>query len=856
VEGKPADWTAATAKVSAALKGARDAGKPVALLTGAVLSPTRKALIEDLKRVLPGLVHVAFEPLAPETERRAAVAAFGEALSSRLRFDRADVLLSLQHDFLGTDGNAPMAVQGFAARRRVRGPNDAMSRLWVIEGGMTVTGANADDRFAVRPSRVAALAFALARTLSEKHGVALPSGLAPNALAAFDLDALAAELRISPARLHDLVTDLARAGRTALVLAGPALPAEAHVGAHLLNVMVGAEGHTVDTALAPAPVDLCTLKELHEHLMDMQSRRFHAAILWGVNPAHCCADADLWAGAAAGVPSKVFIGLHHDETARDCEVVLAEHHWLEAWGDYEPAADLLSLQQPTIGPLYDTSQGEDVLLRMVRALGGTVPADYHEYLKAHWQKEVFPAGSPVQFDYFWNAALHDGVLARPAEPRPPRTLRAAAIREAAGKAAARTGDGLELVLHPGSAVYDGRYGNNGWLQELPDPVTKVTWSNPVSLSTADAARLNLGAGDLVRLEVEGRGVEMPVLIQPGQAPGVLSAALGYGRSALSVARDVGVNLYPLLDQTSSAPRLRLGASLTPTGKRSALALTQGHHSMEGRDIVRSLLFAEYAKQRTENRQEHELPTLYPEQRFPEHKWGMAIDLSTCVGCSGCVIACQSENNIPVVGPEQVLKGREMHWIRVDRYYGGDPQAPNVVHQPMLCQQCDDAPCENVCPVNATTHSPDGLNQMAYNRCVGTRYCANNCPYKVRRFNFLEFTAMKTEPELLVYNPEVTVRPRGVMEKCTFCIQTIQEVRQRAKVEGRAIRDGEITPACAAACPAEAIVFGDLKDPKSAVSKLSANPRGYHVLAELGVRPAVTYLARLKNPASSGEKRES
>ena len=856
VEGKPAAWADAEAKVATALKAAKDAGKPVILLTTAVLSPTRKALIEDMKRALPGLVHVAYEPLAPEAERLAAAAAFGEALSPRLRFDRADVLLSLQHDFLGGDGDAPLAIQGFAARRRVRGPKDRMSRLWVAEGAMTLTGANADERFAVRPSRIAALAFALARTLSRKHGVALPSGLGPDALAGFDLDALAAELRVPAARLHALVSDLAQAGRTALVLAGPTLPVEAHVAAHLLNVMLAAEGHTVETAFAPAAVDVCTLGELRAHLADMKSGRFRAAILWGVNPAHCCADAGLWAAAAAGVPLKACIGLHQDETARDCEVVLAEHHWLEAWGDYEPATDLLSLQQPTIGPLYDTKQGEDVLLAAVRALGGTVPADYHDYLQARWQREVYPTGSLVPFEYFWNAALHDGVLSRPAGPRPLRTLRVAAIREASRKAAAPTTDGFELVLHSGSAVYDGRYGNNGWLQELPDPVTKATWSNPVLLSAADAARLNLSTGDVVKLGAGERGVEVPVLVQPGQAGGVLSAALGYGRSALSVARDVGVNLYPLLDPASSAPRLRLGTTLTPTGKHSPLALTQGHHSMEGRDIVRSLSLAAYAEQRAGGRQEHELPTLYSEQRFPEHKWGMAIDLSACVGCSGCIIACQSENNIPVVGPEQVLKGREMHWIRVDRYYEGDQQAPNVVHQPMLCQQCDNAPCENVCPVNATTHSPDGLNQMAYNRCVGTRYCANNCPYKVRRFNFFDFTSTKTEPELLVYNPEVTVRPRGVMEKCTFCIQTIQDVRQRAKVEARAIRDGEITPACAAACPAEAIVFGDLKDPESAVSKLSANARGYHVLAELGVRPAVTYLAKLTNPTSSGEKRDS
>jgi len=384
---------------------------------------------------------------------------------------------------------------------------------------------------------------------------------------------------------------------------------------------------------------------------------------------------------------------------------------------------------------------------------------------------------------------------------------------------------------------------------LPDPVTKVTWLNPVSVSPADAQQLHVATGDIVRLEVGGRSVEMPVLVQPGQAPGVVSAALGYGREVLSVARGVGVNLYRLLDETSSAPGLRAGVVVTPTGKHTALPLAQRHDTMEGRDIVRSFTLAAYATQR--HRKESEPPTLYPTQRFPEHKWEMAIDLSACVGCGSCIVACQSENNVPVVGPEQVLKGREMHWIRLDRYYEGDTEAPRVLHQPMLCQQCDDAPCENVCPVNATNHSPDGLSQMAYNRCVGTRYCANNCPYKVRRFNYLDFTGATAESAQLVYNPEVTVRPRGVMEKCTFCVQRIENVKLQAKAEGRAIRDGEITPACAAACPSEAIVFGDAKDPTSAVSRLSKDNRGYHVLAELGTRPAITYLANLINPAEDG-----
>jgi Fe-S-cluster-containing dehydrogenase component len=848
IDGQPANWKQAEAKVLAALKGARDAGKPVILFTGAVLSPTRRALIEDFKRVLPGLVHVPFEPLAPHVEHAAAKAAFGEALRPRYRLDRAVVVVSFDSDFLGADPNAPIAMREFAAWRRVRTPRDRMNRLWVFEGGMTVTGTNADHRFAIRPSRGAAIGFALARTLSERHGVALPAGLKPETLAAFDLNKQAGELHIPALLLHALAADLAQSGKTALVLAGPSASVETHFAAHLLNAMLGAEGHTVETAFAPAPVDVRTFEELRKHLTDMKSARYAAAIFWDVNPAYCCPDTDLWKAAVAAVPTKARIGLHPDETARACQVVLPEHHWLEAWGDYETSADLLSLQQPTIGPLYDTKQGEDTLLDLVRALGGAVPADYHEYLKARWQKEVFRTGSPVSFEAFWDAALHDGVLKRPAQPRPPRTLQVAAIEEAATKAAAPAAEGFDLVLRPAVGVYDGRYANNGWLQEFPDPVTRVTWVNPLAVSPADAQRLNVKDGDVVLLRVDGRSVEIPVLVQPGQAPGVVSAALGYGREALSVAQGVGVNLYPLLDETSSASTLRGGAALTATAKRAALPLVQTHQTMEGRDIVRSFTLAEYAKHR---REESELVTLYPEQRFPEHKWGMAIDLSACVGCGACVIACQSENNVPTVGPEQVLKGREMHWIRIDRYYQGDAKDPRVLHQPMLCQQCDNAPCENVCPVNATTHSSDGLNQMVYNRCVGTRYCANNCPYKVRRFNYLDFTGATPEATRLVYNPEVTVRPRGVMEKCTFCVQRIENVRLQAKAEARPIRDGEITPACAAACPAEAIVFGDLKDPNSAVSKLSRSQRGYHVLEELGVRPAVTYLAGVTNPAGDG-----
>ncbi len=843
IAGRPATWERAQAALLAHFRAAKEGGGAVAVFTPPVLSPTRGALLADLRRVVPGMVHIPFDAMAPHAERAATAELFGEPMTLRYHFDRADVLVSFERDFLGTDGNVPVATREFAARRRIHGPGERMNRLWVCEGAMTLTGAKADHRFAVPPLQDAALAFALARTLNVEHGIVLPPGVRPELLARFDLNELADTLDLPAQQLRALAADLARAGKRALVMAGSAAPREAHVAAHVLNTMLGAEALSVD----PAP-DVCTFAQLQQRLAEMKASRFRAAVFWDVNVGYVCPEPELWAAAMAAMPNTAFLGVHADETARACDVVLPEHHWLESWGDYDSGAEVLALQQPTVGPLYDTRQGEDVFLDVIRALGGTTRANYHEYLKARWQEQVYPAGTPVPFERFWSAALHDGVLVHAAASRPMPSLRAAAVEAAATSAAAPVAGGFELVLRADPALYDGRYANNGWLQELPDPITKVTWSNPLAVAPADARRLGVRDGDVVRMEAMGRSAELPVIVQRGQCPGVLSAALGYGRETLSVARQVGVNLYPFVKGHPGAAR---AVQVTRIGKQVALPITQGHQTMQGRDIVRTVALAEYARGQLADDRGQEPPTLYPQLAAGEHKWGLVIDLAACVGCGGCMVACQSENNVPVVGPEQVLKGREMHWIRIDRYYEGEPAAPRVVHEPMLCQQCDNAPCENVCPVNATNHSPDGLSQMAYNRCVGTRYCANNCPYKVRRFNFLDFTGATPPAQQLVYNPEVTVRPRGVMEKCSFCVQRIEDVKLRAKAEGRAIRDGEITTACAAACPAEAITFGDLKDAGSAVTALSRNPRGYQVLAELGVRPAVTYLANITNAVENG-----
>jgi molybdopterin-containing oxidoreductase family iron-sulfur binding subunit len=870
VDERPSSWPEAMARVIPALKEAAGSKRPVLLLTHAVLSPSRRALIEDLQKVLPGLRHVAWEPAASDAEAAASRAAYGEWTVAKTHLDKADVILSLQADFLGTDSSAARAAREFSERRAAgRSPTEPsrlMSRLWVAEGPMSLTGASADHRLRVRPSQAARLCFALARALHEVHGVALPQGVSAGVLKPFDLDALAGELSLDAGLLRSLAADLTKAGKAALVLAGPALPPEAHVAACLINSMLGAEGSTVEAGQSPA---LASLAEFRGLLEEAARGTFAAAIFWGVNPSYAFPLPDLWKVAAAKIPLTIRIGLHDDETAKDCDVVLPENHWLESWGDFEAAAGLLTLRQPAIGALHDTRQAEDVLLEVARGLGAQAPQDYSSYLKGRWEKEIHgPHSLPsVSFEQFWSSALHDGVYRdgvyrdgvylRPVPARGPREIKAAAVLDAVGKAdGAKSAAGdLELVLVPGSGVHDGRHASNPWLQELPDPVTKVTWTNPVSVSVEDAERLRIRDGDVLRIEAGGSAVEAPAFVQPGQASGVITLALGYGRRTGKVAEGIGANAYPLADVSSAAPLLRLGLKVTPTGRQRPLPTTQEHHRMEGRDLARAWSLAEYeGKQKGRDgrghdpEHEHVLHSLNSERKHSSPKWGMAIDLSACTGCSACVVACQSENNVPVVGPEQVLKGREMHWIRIDRYYEGDPRDPRVLHQPIPCQHCDDAPCEIVCPVNATTHSPDGLNQMTYNRCVGTRYCANNCPYKVRRFNFLDFTSTKREPETLAFNPEVTVRPRGVMEKCTFCVQRIEDGKGRARAEGRSIKDGEIQPACAVACPTRAIVFGDIADPESAVSKASAGDRGYRLLEEFGIRPSVTYLARLTNPA--------
>ncbi len=832
--GRTLGWAEADTQLHTALKAAKASGKSVLLISGAVASPTRKALLADLKAALPTLEHLALEPAAGDAPEEAAKASFGQAVELQPRLAKAKVILSLGADFL--NGEDPEALGAWGAQRRLKSAKDEINRLWVLEGPLTLTGTNADVRVPVSPSRLSAMAFALAKELAGK-GMSLPAGTDLSSISA----GVPAELGGNTKLWSNLIKDLQLAGRQAVVLCGAQMPAEAHQAAHLLNAMLGTE------AIGIRPAEpLASVQDLQAATKGMAEGRYGAAMFWDVNPAYTYPQAAAWKAAVAKVPFTAWIGQVEDETAAQSHLLLPENHWLESWGDFN-TPEAAVLQQPAIGTLYDTRQGEDVLLGAIKALGGSAPASYHAYLQGRWQQRL-PLGTSFE------QALHDGLVKTDDKGSAP-AFKGASVAAAAKKAAESKAQGLELVLFPGFATHDGRHANNSWLQETPDPITKMTWDNPVSVSVQDAQALGIQEGDLVSVSLGGTSLLLPAVIQPGQAKGVLTLALGYGRTTGGVAKGVGVNAFPLMGLDPVSANVAKGVRLSRTGGKKELSRTQSHHRMEGRDLVRSLTMDEFEHHPQGHHPMPELVSLYEEQKFPDHKWGMVIDLAACTGCSACVVACQSENNVPVVGPEQVAKGREMHWIRIDRYYEGELENPKVVHQPMLCQHCDSAPCENVCPVNATNHSPDGLNQMAYNRCVGTRYCANNCPYKVRRFNFLEYTAYKTEPETLVHNPEVTVRPRGVMEKCSFCVQRINDVKIRAKGDGRTILDGEITTACMAGCPSDAIVFGDLKDPKSKVAQLVAASRAYKVLEEIGAKPAITYLADLKNPPTNGASTE-
>ncbi|HSP20442.1 MAG TPA: 4Fe-4S dicluster domain-containing protein, partial [Myxococcaceae bacterium] len=654
------------------------------------------------------------------------------------------------------------------------------------------------------------------------------------------------EPSLAAGALDQLALELHAAAPHALVLTGVADPG-AQALALVANLLLGAEGTTFEAGAGAAiPAPTATFEAL---LADLEGRRAGAVLFLGTNPVYAHPDGVRLGAALREVPLVAATNDRADETGVRVGFLAPDHAPGESWGDASPGAGLLTVRQPALRPLFQTRSAIESLQAWSRVPAGRLSAV--EAVRERLRAEVFPraAAGGESFEAFWERTLQAGFVRVPVEVAP-TTVRPAALAPLLASSVTARGE-LELWLHPSHALLDGRGANNGWLQELPDPITKVTWDNVACVAPSRARQLGWTDGQLVELEAGGRKVTVPVLVQPGTHPRVVAVALGYGRTAAgAVGNGIGADVYPLGEVKAGRVRFARPVEARATGGSHPLALAQVQSSLEGRPLVReATLTAFLANPAAGNPEEEPLESAWGEIPVLGPKWGLAVDLSACTGCGACVIGCQAENNIPVVGPEEVRRNRDMSWIRIDRYYAGDPEAPQVLHQPVMCQHCANAPCETVCPVLATVHSADGLNQQVYNRCVGTRYCANNCPPKVRRFNWFDY--QHDDPVArLVLNPDVVVRSRGVMEKCSLCVQRIQEGRAAAKREGKPLADGAIQTACQQSCPSRALVFGDLNDPKSKVAALGRDARSYHMLAELNVRPSVSYLTRVKNPGET------
>ncbi len=784
-------------------------GGGVRILSEPSGSPSLGAVRDRFLGKFPAAQWVTYSSISRDAELDGAEIAFGRRLQPRYNLEKADVILSLDSDFLGVDAPSLAEVRQFARRRQIESERDEPNRLYVVEPGFTVTGAAADHRFRALAGEVAGMAAAVAR------------GEAP-------------DTEWGGAVWRDLE---AHRGRS-LVIAGPRQAAEVHALVYLINETLGNLGQTIqfaEPAVGPAGHSIVDLAS------EIGSGQVSTLIVLGANP---CYDApgDLnFAALLDKVDTVIHHGMYADETAVAATWHLPGSHYLESWGDARALDGTASVQQPLIAPLYSTKTAAELLA----LLGDQADQRDYEIVRQYWMSQWGGGDNEKQ----WRRVLHDGVIEGTAFPVESVTLRRDAVLGAA--AAVGGGAGPEVVFYPSPSVWDGRFVNNGWLQEMPDPMTKLTWDNAALLSPATAGEFDVTTGDVIRIVKDGRAVEAPVWVQPGQADGSIALELGYGRTAVGrVGEGAGFNPSPL--RSAREMGFAGGIEVTRTGRRYDLSSAQEHSSMEGRALVREATLEHYREEpEFAEHAVHHLPleSLYENPPYTgQYQWGMAIDLNKCTGCNACVMACQAENNIPIVGKHEVARGREMHWIRLDRYFTGSEEDPQAVVQPVACHHCENAPCENVCPVAATSHSSEGLNMMTYNRCVGTRYCSNNCPYKVRRFNFLDWHHDLSETGKMVFNPDVTVRMRGVMEKCTYCVQRIEEKKIQANAEGRrTLKDGEIKTACQQTCASEAIAFGNIADPESKVSRIKAQNRNYAMLAELNIRPRTTYLARIRNP---------
>jgi molybdopterin-containing oxidoreductase family iron-sulfur binding subunit len=821
----------------------------VVVLTGAINSPSTRQVIADFCQAF-GAKHVEWEPLAHEEIRVGQKAAYGDAVVPFYRFDKAKMIVSVDADFLGSWLMPVGFTKQFSAGRK---DIKNMSRLVAFNSNYSLTGANADVRVRIKPSQQVAVVMGLAHEIVVKKGQSKHAGDSKVKSALSGFANAAQDLSIEPALFSKIAEDLwANRGKSLVVAGGlPTLTAQTkdlQLAVNFLNSVLENDGVTVDGKNGVPGLE-ASYEGIAQLKTDLEAGKVKTLIIHNTNPFYSLPESFGFKEAMKKADMVLYTGDRMDETGGFADYLIPDNHPYENWGDAEIGKGVYSIHQPTIRPMYDTRSFQFTLMTWgYLAKKGPktfqTAESFYDYLREFWKNSVHPkVGKGKMFEAFWEEILQKGYAGEL-----PGTSSARSFRGDLSGIKPVKASGYELVLYPSVALGDGTSANISWLQELPDPITKICWDNYVSLSLATAEKLKVKEGHMMNLTVNGQKFQLPAHIQPGLHDDVLAVAVGYGRTAAGkVGNNVGLNAYQMASLISGQPVFAgLPVELSNTGDRYDLACTQDHGAMGGRQLILEATLKQYMKDPTAGKKERHVFSIWSGHRYNGHKWGLSVDLNSCTGCSSCMVACMSENNIPVVGKKYVMQGRVMHWIRVDRYYIGSPESAEVAYQPVMCQQCDNAPCETVCPVAATSHSDEGLNDMVYNRCVGTRYCQNNCPYKVRRFNWFNYSKLIEKPTHLALNPDVSVRSRGVMEKCTFCVQKIKAGKNTARLEKRELKDGEIKTACQLACPTDAIVFGDLNDPDSQVAKIFQEERGYALLEEFHARPNVRYLAKIRN----------
>ena len=854
-------WKKADALILKALNEAGD--KEIAIVTSKIVSPTENKVLNEFAAKFPTTKVYSYEQFNDSVRNDAWKKCYGDNEFPAIKWNKAKIIVSLDSDFLGLGGNKIENARLFAEGRDIM--HKKFNRLYAIESTLSVTGMNADYRLRLRPELQYDFVMSVINELSNKNIIDIPFNTSR-----FSLSKFADENKLSKKDLFYLVDDLAKNRGKSIVYAGDHLPEKVHVAVNLLNEYLSNTKLYETKSLKLNVRDLSSYDELNKLVSGMKNGKVGVVIHYGTNPAYNFpADLD-YKNSLKNVDLVIsFTDLLNESTALS-NYVLPVHHHLESWGDAKTRTGFYSLRQPVISPVYDTRQKEAILLNWISGKEDSFDEKfYHDYLMDNWKNQIYPKlKTELGFESFWFGALHDGVVKSNDSISVNYQLNESAASLLSSERSNPSGFALHIT--ESYSVRDGKFANNGWLQELPHPVSKVTWDNYAAISINTANELNLKSNDIVEITIGNHKTTIPVFIQPGAADKTLTIETGFGRTNSGrVAENVGFNVNKIQSVSNGiSPWLFTNVNVKKVNGFYKLVTSQVVYNFtdplkkdlpQKRDIIQEGTVKEYLENPyfliSEEEKLKELPSVNPPIPYPGLKWGMAIDMNKCLGCGDCVIACNVENNIPVVGKDQVDVGREMQWLRIDRYYSGSVEEPKVSNQMMICQQCDQAPCENVCPVAATTHSPDGLNQMVYNRCVGTRYCSNNCPYKVRRFNFFNFRdhfrdGYQESPVFaLLQNPEVTVRSRGVMEKCTFCVQRIAEARADATREGKQLKGSDVKTACQEACGTNAIKFGDINNKDEEFYKYRNHELGYYVLEELNIKPNVTYLAKLRNTHS-------